>query len=216
MSDKPSANDPKNLWQNQETEEITMSPREMRERLRRLHIRGRVGSLVMIGVFAAIAIGYGFEAVATADLFRRVGCVLISGGFFCWVAFSMMALLSRPAEAIPEAPSLDIYQNTLQRSLARLRAGNRRGLLGAIPIVVGVGMLVIFPAKQPVPTSAAETGLKDLLLNIGAPPWLVAWMPFLALLSLWGFLMIYLRICSRTWLRSEIHRVDQMRNQDRK
>lgn len=212
MPNNSSPNDPQDLWQGQETEEITMSTRDMRDTLEKLRRRGRVGNLMMAVIMTVITIGYGSEAAAADTLVPRIGYMLMSFGSLYWAILLLISARSQPREAIPEAPSMDLYRHSLERSLTRLRIFNRRVLGGAVPIVIGVVMVVWARPRQPFQVPWRDAA-KRLLFGIGLPSWLIPWVPFLVLLALWAGLVAYLRMCSTGWLKSELHRIDRMRDQ---
>ena len=89
-----SPNDRKHLWQAQETEKMTLQPQQIRERIQRLHKRGRVTNAFLAAVFGLIGIYYAFQAADAPDLLRAIGCALISLGNFYWTYLAVTAIRS--------------------------------------------------------------------------------------------------------------------------
>jgi hypothetical protein len=73
-------NDPKSLWQNQESKEPMISLNALRERLQKIHrkIAFQTISGGVVGLFALILFGYGF--VRSRQLVDRIGWVIVSAG----------------------------------------------------------------------------------------------------------------------------------------
>src|ERR1051325_11139080 len=103
--DNPSANDPKNIWQSQETEKITMSSQQIQESVRRLHGRNQRTNAVLVEVFASIGVYYGLQAGAAPDRLHMIASALISLGNIYWAYVAAMAFRSiRPARLAPDEP----------------------------------------------------------------------------------------------------------------
>jgi hypothetical protein len=210
----PPPNDPKHIWQTQEMDKMTLSPEQIPDRMQRLHNRGRVTNACLAAAFALIAIYYGVQTVGATGVLRAIACALISAGNAYWTYLAVSTSRSyRPSALAPDEPlrtSVRFYRQVLQDGLDRVRNGNRRALRGAIPILIGFGLLVVQPTKEAVQNASAETTLRAFVQNLGLPEWLIAWLPFLLIVAGWAALRLYGRVVSTKWITHEIERVDQM------
>jgi RNA polymerase sigma-70 factor, ECF subfamily len=80
----PSPNDPRHIWQTQETETITMSAKQIRDSMLQLHGRNRGTNAALMVVFASIGIYYGLQAFEARGMLRTIACMLISTGNMYW------------------------------------------------------------------------------------------------------------------------------------
>jgi len=208
-----SPNDPRHLWQAQETEKMTIQPQQIPEKIQRLHKRGRVTNAFLAAVFGLIGIYYAFQVGEAPDLLRAIGCALISLGNFYWTYLAVTAIRSSRLPVLaPDEPlrtSVQFYRQILEETFQGVRGGNRRAMRGAVAIVIGVAILIIQP-KESVQNATAEVALKAFVQNLGVPLWLIAWLPFLVIVASWAALRCYGRIVSTKWITHEIERVDQM------
>ncbi len=210
----PSSNDPQFVWKTQETVAITMTAEEIRERMQQLHGRNRGTNAALTAVFSSIGIYYLFQALEVRDVLRTIGCMLISLGNLYWAYLAAAAFRSsRPAELAPDEPlqtSLQFYKRILGQILEQIRSSNRRGLKGAVPLLLGFSVLVIQSSRESIPSVGAEIGLKAIVQSLGVPAWLIAWLPFVLIIASWAALKVYARMTSARWIKHELERVDQI------
>jgi hypothetical protein len=210
----PSANDPKKIWQSQETEKIIMSSQQIEESMQKLHGRSRRTNAALTAVFASIGLYYGLQAAEAPDLLRMSADALISLGNINWAYVAVMAFRSiRPAGLAPDEPlqtSLQFYRGILGRTFEQVRSSNRRVLKGAVPVLLGFVLRGFQSAQESIPSVDAGTSLKMLVQRLGVPAWLIAWLPFVLIIASWGVLKVYGRMISTHWIKHEIERVDQI------
>jgi hypothetical protein len=109
-------NDPRNLWQNQQTEKFKMSVTEMRRRAHKSQSRARLSVLVQMVIGLFLCVGFAWSFARTTEVISRMGWGLLSvwAVFFSYQVYKWVWPREVPTNA-PAGTSVEYYRNELER-----------------------------------------------------------------------------------------------------
>jgi hypothetical protein len=161
-------NDPRGLWQNQQTEPLKMSANELRTRAQQRQSKARFEAQLSIVIGLACSVFFAWTFTRAHEALARMGWGLLSlwGFYAAFHAYKWIRPQNLPRDA-PISTCLEFYRSELERRRAYLRhrwwrSGLPFCILGMVMVIVGTG------ARQ-----------------VSPHPWLNA-IPFLGLLAVWA------------------------------
>ncbi len=163
-------NDPQTIWQNQNSEEIKVSPAYFKLKAEQLRSRNLWIVIATDLVCLATAAFLGYVFMKTPNAAARVGLILLAAGLL----YTMYQMHQRlwPAAPAPADTGLDAYR----RELLRSRASQYHAWRMLAPLLPGA---IVFTASE-IPSVMRAASENPAILTNGAPfcillvVWLVA------------------------------------------
>lgn len=187
MPDDFPMNDPKKIWQGQETEPIKMSLDEIRRKARKLQTKARLAARVWIVIGLSLSLAFAGSSARAQDLVERIGWGVLSlwGLYGAYQAYRWI-WPGRLAADATLSTSLDFYREELERQRDYARHIWRRS--GLWLCFTGLALVVVPPLIKALKTPR-------LLLNA---------VPFFFLLAVWFVAFFTLRKRGQQKLQREI------------
>jgi len=182
-------NDPQNIWQSQNVEEIKVSPAYFKLKADQQRWKNRWIAIGNDVIYLATVAFLGFVFMKTANLTSRIGLTLLAAGSLYFI-YQRHAHLW-PASETPPPTGLEAYRQELRRSQDDQRKFWRM-LAPFLP-----GAIVFVASAVPIVTRAASTN----------PAILVNAVPFCVLLAVW---LVALPIVRRRRLRKIQEELDAL------
>jgi uncharacterized membrane protein len=187
MLDEFPINDPQKIWQDQPTEAIKMSLDEIRRKVRKLQMKGRLAAVAWIVMGLALSVLFAHSAARPQEVVERIGLGMLSlwGLYGAYQGYRWIWPGTLAADAAMSA-SLGFYRKELERRHDYARHVWRRA--GLTFCFAGLA-LVILPA---------------LIGALRTPRLLVNAVPFFVLLAVWLVVFFSMRKRQQGQLQREI------------
>jgi hypothetical protein len=165
-------NDPRSVWQNQQTEPLKMSTNELPTRAQQRQLKARFEARLSIVIGLACSVFFAWTFTIAHGSLARMGWALLSlwGIYAAFHAYKWIRPQSLPQDA-PISRCLEFYRSELERRRDYLR---HRWWRSGLPVcILGMVMAVV------------GTGARNASPHAPPHPWMNA-IPFLLLLVAWA------------------------------
>ena len=168
--------DPQELWQNQSTEPLRMSPSNLRHKALDRQKKARFGARSTIIISIVLCVVFALSFVRAHTPLARMGWGLLS---LCMIYAAYHAYQWMWPRNLPEDAPIHTCLEFYRRELERERDYNRRWWRSGLPFLLLLGMVM-----AAVGTGARNAPLRHPLLNA---------IPFFVVLAIWVVAFLLLR-----------------------